>query len=693
MKGYSKGYNKGYSKGYGKKTTTSKWVPKIKNEEIEDQMIDDDESVSIIVDKPIGESSSYSTGQGKSLVIVESPGKIKKIRSYLGYNFIVMASVGHIMDLPPKELGINLTNLEPTYVINDDKKKVVSGLKSVLKNVSNIYIASDADREGEFIGYSLVKLLNLKNNYHRITFHEITKTAINKAINQPGLLDENMIKAQQCRRITDRLIGYLVSPILSKNVKGGYGAGRVQSVIVKLILDKQLERERFWQNNDSTFFVCNGSFNINLPKLCNEPFKINAKLYTDNILIKTNKQTMIICFETIKYFNNKGQWNVVNTQVRDVKTYPQAPFITSTLQQASYYRYKFSPDKTMKVAQQLYEKGYITYMRTDSPCLSQEALFQIKNYVETTYGQKYSKLKQYKAKSSSAQEAHECIRPTHIDTLSDNLEDVYDDAKRLYQLIWERTIASQMIECTTSNLDITLELILDKSIRSKKNSVNKILSKLNLPKFIGTVSKITELGFCIIYGENNDHDNSDNEENITNNNVNFNYKVKKTSTDDQNNKLIEMSSMESLNSSQPLYNQPMLIKTLESYGIGRPSTYANLIKKIVDYKYVETSNIVGINKQLVEIKYKPTTDKIVIKEKRSIVGGEKQKLIVTDLGKNVVNFLNKNFPGLMDYKFTSDMENKLDMIAEGKISSDEVLKDFYGLLSSWLTKTKNNIEI
>jgi DNA topoisomerase-1 len=669
-------------KGYSKKSFTNKWNSKNKKKTQDDLIIDDENDINV----------NTTNNTSKSLVIVESPGKIKKIRSYLGYNFLVMASVGHIMDLPPKELGINLTNLEPTYVINDDKKKVVSGLKSALKNVSNIYIASDADREGEFIGYSLVKLLNLKNNYHRITFHEITKSAINKAINQPGVLDENMIKAQQCRRITDRLIGYLVSPILSKNVKGGYGAGRVQSVIVKLILDKQMEREKFWSNNNSTFFICNGNFNINVPKLCNETFKLNGKMYTDNILIKTNKHTMILCFETMKYFNKMGQWNIVNTQVRDVKTYPQPPFITSTLQQAAYYRYKFSPDKTMKVAQQLYEKGYITYMRTDSPCLSQDALFQIKNYVETTYGQKYSKLKQYKAKSASAQEAHECIRPTHIDMLSDNLEDVYDDAKKLYQLVWERTIASQMIESTTSNLDITLELILDKSNRSKKKSVDDILNKLNLPKFMGSVSKVVEPGFRIIYGENNDHDNSENEDNLNSvNNINFNYKAKKT--DEQNIKLIDMSSMESLNSSQPLYNQPMLIKTLESYGIGRPSTYANLIKKIVDYKYVETSNVNGIEKHLVEIKYKPTTDKIMIKEKKSVVGGEKQKLVVTDLGKNVVNFLNRNFPGMMDYKFTSGMENKLDMIAEGKITSEEVLKEFYGLLDGWLKKTNTNKSI
>jgi DNA topoisomerase-1 len=216
-------------------------------------------------DEPEKPDESFSNIK-KSLVIVESPGKIKKIRSYLGNNYIVMASVGHIMDLPPKELGIDLETLEPTYVINFDKKKVVIGLKALLNVVDNIYIATDGDREGEFIGYSLVKLLKLKE-YNRIIFHEITKSAITKALNQPIKLDDNMIKAQQCRRITDRLIGFLISPILSKNVKGGYGAGRVQSVIVKIILDKQMAREEFWKNNDSTYFTGNGHFIIDKIKL------------------------------------------------------------------------------------------------------------------------------------------------------------------------------------------------------------------------------------------------------------------------------------------------------------------------------------------------------------------------------------------------------------------------------------------
>lgn len=628
------------------------------------------------------ESSTIITNSKKSLVIVESPGKIKKIKSYLGSDYIVMASVGHIMDLPPKELGINLESLEPSYIINVDKKNVVTGLKNVLKNVSQVYIASDADREGEFIGYSLVKLLGLKDNYNRIVFHEITKSAINKAISKPTKLDQHMIYAQQCRRIIDRLIGFLISPILSKSVKGGWGAGRVQSVIVKLILDKQEERDKFWLKNDSTYFICNGSFDINVPNLCSQKFKLNGKMYIDNFLIKTNYQSMNNIFNIIKIVNQDNKWKIVETIIRDVKNYPLAPFITSTLQQAAYYRYKFNPDKTMRFAQQLYEKGHITYMRTDSPSLSQEALYKIKDYIIETYGQEYSRFKQYKAKSSSAQEAHECIRPTHIDLLDDTLSDVDNDAKRLYKLIWERTIASQMSESITKNLDITLALIINDKNRYDINQY------LNLPKFKGTVSKVTFLGYKIIYNEDKDDDDVIE----LKNDIDINYTYKPTNSKIDKIKLIEISSHESLNTSPPLYNQPSLIKSLESYGIGRPSTYANLLKKIVDYKYVETGNVAGFERSLTELKFKSYTNEITYKTKKTMIGGEKQKLLVTDIGKNVTNFLTKYFSKMLDYKFTSDMENKLDLIANNKLDYKIFLNEFYLELSKWLKKVKRQDE-
>ena len=578
----------------------------------------------------------------KSLVIVESPGKIKKIRSFLGNNYIVMASVGHIMDLPPKELGIDLETLEPTYVINTDKKNVVSGLKKIINSVDEIYIATDGDREVEFIGHSLVKLLKLKE-YKRIIFHEITKSAINKALQKPTLLDEHLIKAQQCRRITDRLIGFLISPELSKNVKGGYGAGRVQSVIVKMILDKQEQREEFWNNNNSTYFTCNGSFLI-------DDSKLDCKMYIDHIYLKTTKEIMLNIFKLIKTFNNKpNEWIITDTKYRDTKIYPSPPFITSTLQQEAFYKFKYNPDKTMRLAQQLYEKGHITYMRTDSPVLSNEALFNIKNFIIKKYGENFHKFKQYKSKNSSAQEAHECIRPTHIE--NNILDDVDDDASNLYNLIWCRTVASQMVECIMENLDITIKL------RVKEKLYKKLVL---MPNFIGTLSNVKQLGFKILYEKQKEYQKI----NILNKKVKF----------------IDMISKETLNMSSPLYNQPLLIKSLEKHGIGRPSTYANLLKKIMDYKYVEIKNVDGINKELCEIKYSNKINKIEIKTKTSLIGGEKQKLVATELGKNVVKFLNKNYLKIMDYKFTSDIENKLDLIANNKIDYKNVLKQFYNII-------------
>lgn len=654
----------------------------------DDDFIDDSNET---IETPIsGFQKIDKTLDGLSLIIVESPGKIKKIRSYLGSNFIVMASVGHIMDLPSKELGINLTSLEPSYEIYPDKKKVVSNLKNTLKNnnITSVYIASDADREGEFIGYSLVTLLKLKE-YKRIAFHEITKNAINKALQSPTKLDTNMINAQQCRRIMDRLIGFLISPILSKNIKGGSGAGRVQSVIVKLILAKQLERDEFWKNNNSTYFICNAIFELNVPSLCSTIFKLNTKMFIEtyipkieSILIKTNKDIMLGYFELIKEYIVKNKFKILDVKKRNTINYPLQPFITSTLQQAAFYRYKYSPDRTMKLAQQLYEKGYITYMRTDSPNISQDAIFKIKEYIVQTYGDNFSKIRQFKSKNQNAQEAHECIRPSNIDKLYNTIEDVDEFAIRLYKLIWERTIASQMIESITTFMDIKIGInIVDYDIVLNKYNINHILQ---LPVFIGSISKITSIGYKIIYQEDVDEDSK-----LDINNIDFNidYKIM-GDIDDHKIKLINMSSSEQLNTSNPLYNEPLIIKTLEKYSIGRPSTYAALLKKIIDYKYVEIRNVDGYNKTLTDIKYNNKTKIIDHKEKITIVGNEKQKLMVTEIGKNVALFLTKYFPVMMDYKFTADMETKLDLIADGKLDHKIFIKDFYDNLSLWLSKIR-----
>ncbi len=607
----------------------------------------------------------------KILVIVESPGKIKKIRSFLGSDYIVMASVGHIMDLPLKTLGIDLNTLEATYEMYPDKTAVVKGLKTVCKNIKDVYIASDADREGEFIGYSLVTLLGLKT-YKRATFHEITKNAIMNALNSPKDLDYNMIYAQQCRRIIDRLLGYLISPILSTGLgMKSLGAGRVQSVIVKMILDVQEKRENFWLNNSNgTYYVTYGDFNINNLKI-----KTKLDYYTVN---KLNRDSILTILKIIKRktetYNKQSIWKVNNTKSRESSTYPDPPFITSTLQQQAFYKFRFNPDKTMKVAQQLYEKGYITYMRTDSPNLSNEALFKIKDYVIETYGQEFYKYKQYKSKSNSAQEAHEAIRPTHFDVIETN-DDVDNDAKNLYNLIWCRTVASQMTPYVINNLDIYIKID-DKYINGftyKKKTYNYVM-----PTFIGTLSNVKHLGFKILYSSESEEEN---EHNILPNSdkIDFNkIKVGMIANLDQ------IISEEQLGTSQPLYNQPTLIRNLEKHGIGRPSTYAALLKKIMDYKYVTISNVEGITKNLETITLKKKV--LSIKSKPTKVGGEKQKLLVTDLGKKVITFLNTRFSKMLDYKFTADMENKLDLISEGRLNHKLVLNEFYKDLSGWINK-------
>jgi DNA topoisomerase-1 len=618
-------------------------------------------------------SSSNNSSMSLSLVIVESPGKIKKIKSYLGSNYIVMASIGHIMDLPMKTLGINLDTLEPTYETYPDKKKVVNNIKSTIKqyNIKNIYIAADGDREGEFIGYSLVKLLGL-NSFKRIIFHEITKTAIMKAIKEPTTLNNNMIHAQQSRRIMDRLIGFLISPILYKNVKGAKSAGRVQSVIIKMILSKQLEREEFWKNNDSSYFTGNGIFELTSNDLLRDskPLKLNTKMYICNSnyeqIIQTNKENMVAFFELIKLYLDHT-FKITKTKIKHLTNNPPYPFITSTLQQDAFYKFRFSPDKTMKLAQQLYEKGYITYMRTDSFAISQDAIYKIKDYIVQNYGIEYLKVRQYKSKNQNAQEAHECIRPSDINIIL--LDSISDDAIKLYKLIWERTVASQMEATKYIVMDIYIDLIVKDTFLEQLGVF--ILSGSNIPTFIGSIKKVSFLGYKKI--------NEDLE--LEKDTIDFNEKY--MIADKTVIKFIEMNSSEQINSSLPLYNEPMLIKTLEKYNIGRPSTYASLLKKIIDYKYVEIRNIEGLSKKISTIKLNKKNG-LILSDKTIVVGSEKQKLITTETGKNLVIYLNNNFPNIMDYKMTINMERNLDLIANGSLDHKTFIKEFYNELKKWL---------
>jgi DNA topoisomerase-1 len=564
-----------------------------------------------------------------------------------------MASVGHVMDLPKETLGIDIDTFTPKYEIYPDKKKIIAGLKTVLKNNPNInvYIASDGDREGEFIGYSLVQLLNL-NSYHRIIFHEITKEAITKAISEKtDHLNNNLICAQMCRRMIDRCIGYPVSKELSSKIKGAYAAGRVQSTIVKMIYDKCKERDDFIaniQNNKSTItsnMTCTAIFLI-------EGHAINCNMYCHNWQVKCNERIMMHTLNVFKEI--KPNPHIENINERNTLTWPNNPFITSTLQQDAYYKYKYSPDKTMIIVQHLYERGHITYMRTDSPNLSNDILYQTKNYIVNTYGEHYHNYKQYKAKGN-AQEAHEAIRPTHINVT--NIEGASDEENNIYDLIWKRTVASQMIPCITKNTDITI-----------KYAAEIVFSEVSthLPHFVGTISVVTEPGFKILYDiERNDEDVSNEE---LNENVTLNIKL------DSKVSFKEMTAKGQIPAIPTLYNQPSIIKTLEKYGIGRPSTFATLLKKIIEYKYVTISFIKGF--EITVSEFKLSKNYITNKVRKSIIGGEKQKYIITDLGKEATLYLMQHYPSLMNYKFTSDMELKLDQIAEGKLHYINVIREF-----------------
>lgn len=605
----------------------------------------------------------------KSLVIVESPGKIKKIKHILGNDFVIMASVGHIIDLPPKTIGIDMITYKPTYEIYPDKKKVVSGLKKIIKTmkITNVFIASDDDREGEFIGYSLVKMLGLKK-YQRITFNEITKNAIINALNNPRQLNNDLISAQQCRRIIDRLIGFTISPKLNKSINLPHtynlGAGRVQSVIIKIIYDKQVERNKVLESITSSdckdnLFDCTATFDIGKNK-------VNANLYLDlnyknkMIELQCDKQQMILWFKFIKEILKDDCFTITKYQnditINEIKHNPPYPYITSTLQQDAFTKYNFSIDKTMKLAQQLYEKGYITYMRTDSPHLSNVAIEQIKKYIIANYEPKYLHIRQYNAKNTNAQEAHEAIRPTDINVSIDSLENVDIDCKKLYDMIWKRTISSQMIAEVVGIIKLKIRFA---QLNNDNNFYSKFIANLTEQIcFLGSITQIIEPGYKIVYNEIN---NIDYFETLKNNLINAKIKMK------------TLQSTQIIKSIPQLYNQCSLIKILEKNGIGRPSTFASLLKKIIDYKYIYTSTINGISIDIPIISM--NKNEIEITTKTKTIGNEKQKLVVSDIGEAVVNYICNHYPLIMDYKYTAEMENKLDLIANGKLNNKIVIDE------------------
>lgn len=574
-----------------------------------------------------------------NLVIVESPAKAKTIEKFLGDDFKVMSSYGHIRDLKKKELSIDLDTLTPNYEIPEEKKKVVSELKKNAQAAKKIWLASDEDREGEAISWHLCEVLGLDEaKTSRIVFHEITKPAILEAINNPRHLDMNLVNAQQARRILDRIVGFKLSPVLWRKVKPSLSAGRVQSVAVRLIVEKEREIQAFKSEN---YYRVNAIFTVDNGKE-GKSAEVKAEL---NKRFSTHEEA-IAFLEKCK----DARYEVASISKKPLKRTPAPPFTTSTLQQEAARKLGFTVSQTMMVAQHLYEAGRITYMRTDSVNLSTLAINTSKAEVEKLYGEEYSKVRQYHTSSKGAQEAHEAIRPTYVD--NQTIEGTAQE-RRLYNLIWKRTIASQMadaqIEKTTVNINV---------MANGSSSPEELL-------FIANGEVVAFDGFLKVYQESND-DQATSEEDA--------HTLPTMKEGDVLNRL-EISSTERYSQGPNRYTEASLVRKLEELGIGRPSTYAPTISTIQQREYVEKGDKKGEERsykidQLINDTIKST-------EKTEMVGADKGKLIPTDIGIVVNDFLMQSFPEIMDYNFTAKVEREFDKIAEGKAAWDKEMKAFY----------------
>ncbi len=566
----------------------------------------------------------------KSLVIVESPSKAKTIEKILGSDFLVTSSVGHIRDLPKKDMGIDIENgFKPTYEVSQDKQKVVTELKKLAKNAETVWLATDEDREGEAIAWHLFETLKLSDKKtKRIVFHEITKTAILNSIENPRSLDKNLIDAQQARRVLDRLVGYELSPVLWRKVQKGLSAGRVQSVTVRVIVEREREIDTF--ESEPNYRVVGDFISAE-----GKNFRAELKQRFEN-------------FDKTKAFLEKirnSGFKITDVVVKPSKRTPSAPFTTSTLQQEASRKLSFSVKQTMVVAQKLYENGFITYMRTDSLNLAESALEQAKNVISAEYGSKYSHLRHYKTKSSSAQEAHEAIRPTDLAK-----SEIKGDSNmmRLYDLIYKRTLASQMadavLERTVANIEI-----------SNDNNV-----------FVATGEVIKFDGFLRLYFESTDDENG----------VDDDSKILPPLTKGQIVDYSSITSRETFKNPPPRYTEASLVKKLEELGIGRPSTYAPTISTIQDRGYVEKKDLEG--KQRIYSFFKLTRDGLKSEQKTEITGAEKSKLFPTDVGMVVTDFLLKFFTDIVDFNFTAKVESEFDDIAKGKKTWQKMIQGFYG---------------
>lgn len=601
------------------------------------------------------------------LVIVESPAKIKKLQDFLGRDYIVLASVGHIIDLYKNKLSFDLKTFEPEYEPYTEKQDVIKKIKNALKNVdkNEIYLASDLDREGEAISWSIQYLFKLKNP-KRIIFNSITKTEILKAIKNPTVIDINSVNAQQTRRILDRICGYCLSGILSRIIDNAKSAGRTQSVVTKLIVDKEKEIKDYYDSNNATYYYVNVDVIISnisfLTKLC---LKKNNKTIIDankndndsnssiskkNIIFK--KEQEIEVMDIIKNIS-LSNFSLLNINSKSKFQKPNEPFTTSTLQQTASIVLNMSSKKTMMIAQKLYENSHITYMRTDSVSLSDEAIINIEKNILNDYGEEYYKKTIYEHKNSNTQEAHEAIRPTHIE--NKDIEGTPEE-KKLYNLIWKRTIQCQMKPAEYQTVKIEIEFLKNKSLK------DYILS--------GVIDNLIFVGYLIV------------DKKESNNLIDIELLKKDIDW-------TEIKAIEDIKNQPPRYDEASLVKKLDpkNLNIGRPSTYSTLMNTIVDRNYVEIKNIDGVKLQTnVFLIKKDNPNKIIKNEKEISIGKEKNKFIPTELGIKATEFLNTHFSLMMDYNFTANMEKDLDKIANGECSKISVIKPFYDYIQENIKK-------
>ena len=569
----------------------------------------------------------------KNLVIVESPAKAKTLEKFLGEDYKVLSSYGHIRDLKKNEFSVDLNNFTPQYEIPEEKTALVKTLKTAANKADTVWLASDEDREGEAISWHLAQVLGLNvKQTKRIVFHEITKDAILDAIKKPRHIDINLVNAQQARRVLDRIVGFKLSPVLWRKVKPALSAGRVQSVAVRLIVEREREVENFKLESS---------------------YKVTAVFLADKAELKAEFNQRFATEELAKAFLEKckgQQFKISDISKKPMQRVPAPPFTTSTLQQEAARKLGFSVAQTMSVAQRLYEAGIITYMRTDSVNLSTLCLNASKKEIVETLGEKYSKRRQYQTRSKGAQEAHEAIRPTHMD--QHEIQGTMQE-RRLYELIWKRTIASQMADAEIEKTIITIV-----PTNSKEETENC---------FVASAEVVTFDGFLRVYRESFDDENTEEQVSTT---------IDAQLTEGQLLNYKEIQAIERFSQCPLRYTEASLVKKLEELGIGRPSTYAPTISTIQQREYVQKGDKKGEKRNYKQFTLKAGKD-IKESEKNEIVGNEKGKLLPTDIGTVVNDFLVNNFENIVSYDFTAEVEKDFDEIAEGKENWQEAMADFY----------------